>query len=594
MGHRERLISDKSYAKYLFFDSEIKKEDYSNEFRIAILRNYTVEMLVPVLRGEVALQSTFPDVYVGEYDNVLQEVMQRESSLYTFNPNVINVSICLQNLSPKLAHEYTSLSYAQIIDEVDRIRNFYANVIGAVRENTNAAVLIENLYREPVACAGILDYQLKTAEKNIVEELNKAIYDLAIQHENVYVVDVNSIIYELGYKNAVDYQAWDKSKNPFSKEMLVSLGQEYMQYYSVLLGKMKKCIVLDCDNTLWGGIVGEDGPYGIQIGDDYPGIAYKHFQQEIIHLKNRGVIIALCSKNNEQDVWEVFDSNTNMVLSKDDIVAFEINWDSKAENIKKIAERINIGLDSIVFVDDSHFECELVRNQLPEVEVIQLGKNISENASLIRRCRLFSSLTLTEDDKNRNATYKAEQVRKNLQAKYSTMDEYLSSLNMKATIRRNMQEDVPRIAQMTQKTNQFNLTTRRYTESDIIGYIDSGSVDVISIKLADDISDMGIIGAAVILYKDKIALIDTFLLSCRALGRRVEDVLYEYVVQQAKKRHCVALQGEYIRTKKNKQVEDLYERFGMNKLSCKSNDIVIWQTDSFEFKKPEFITVLEV
>lgn len=594
MGHRERLISDKSYAKYLFFDSEIKKEDYSNEFRIAILRNYTVEILVPVLRGEVALQSTFPDVYVGEYDNVLQEVMQRESSLYTFNPDVINVSICLQNLSPKLTHEYTSLSYAQIIDEVDRIRNFYANVIGAVRENTNAAVLIENLYREPVACAGILDYQLKTAEKNIVEELNKAIYDLAIQHENVYVVDVNSIIYELGYKNAVDYQAWDKSKNPFSKEMLVSLGQEYMQYYSVLLGKMKKCIVLDCDNTLWGGIVGEDGPYGIQIGDDYPGIAYKHFQQEIIHLKNRGVIIALCSKNNEQDVWEVFDSNTNMVLSKDDIVAFEINWDSKAENIKKIAERINIGLDSIVFVDDSHFECELVRNQLPEVEVIQLGKNISENASLIRRCRLFSSLTLTEDDKNRNATYKAEQVRKNLQAKYSTMDEYLSSLNMKATIRRNMQEDVPRIAQMTQKTNQFNLTTRRYTESDIIGYIDSGSADVISIKLADDISDMGIIGAAIIFYKDKIALIDSFLLSCRALGRRIEDVLYGYVVQQAKKRHCVALQGEYIRTKKNKQVEDLYERFGMNKLSCKSNDIVIWQTDSFEFKKPEFITVLEV
>lgn len=594
MGHRESLVSDKSYAKYLFFDSEINKEDYSNEFRIAILRNYTVEMLIPVLRGEVALQSTFPAVYVGEYDNVFQEVMQGESSLYKFKPDVINISICLQNLSPKLAYEYTSLSYTQITTEVERIRNFYANVIIAIRENTNAAVLIENLYRESVACAGILDYQLKISEKNIVDELNKAIYDLALQHENVYVVDVNSIIYELGYKNAVDYQAWDKSKNPFSKEMLVSLGQEYMQYYSVLLGKMKKCIVLDCDNTLWGGIVGEDGPYGLKIGDDYPGIAYKHFQQEIIHLKNRGIIITLCSKNNEQDVWEVFDSNPNMVLSKNDIVDFEINWDSKAENIKKIAERINIGLDSIVFVDDSPFECELVRNQLPEVEVIQLSKNISENASLIRSCRLFNSLALTEDDKTRNATYKAEQVRKNLQSKYNTMDEYLSSLNMKAIIRRNMPEDVPRIAQMTQKTNQFNLTTRRYTESDIIGYIDSGSADVISIKLADDISDMGIIGAAIILYKDKIALIDTFLLSCRALGRRVEDVLYEYVVQQAKRRRCISLQGEYICTKKNQQVEDLYERFGMNKLSCQFNDVVIWQTESFLFKKPDFIKVTEV
>lgn len=594
MGCKEDLFLNKSYAKYLFFDSEINKEDYSNEFRIAILRNYTVEMLIPVLRGEVALQSTFPAVYVGEYDNVFQEVMQGKSSLYKFKPDVINISICLQNLSPKLAYEYTSLSYTQITTEVERIRNFYANVIIAIRENTNAAVLIENLYRESVACAGILDYQLKISEKNIVDELNKAIYDLALQHENVYVVDVNSIIYELGYKNAVDYQAWDKSKNPFSKEMLVSLGQEYMQYYSVLLGKMKKCIVLDCDNTLWGGIVGEDGPYGLKIGDDYPGIAYKHFQQEIIHLKNRGIIITLCSKNNEQDVWEVFDSNPNMVLSKNDIVDFEINWDSKAENIKKIAERINIGLDSIVFVDDSPFECELVRNQLPEVEVIQLGKNISENASLIRRCRLFNSLALTEDDKNRNASYKAEQVRKNLQSKYNTMDEYLSSLNMKAIIRRNMPEDVPRIAQMTQKTNQFNLTTRRYTESDIIGYIDSGSADVISIKLADDISDMGIIGAAIILYKDKIALIDTFLLSCRALGRRVEDVLYEYVVQQAKRRRCISLQGEYIRTKKNQQVEDLYERFGMNKLSCQFNDVVIWQTESFLFKKPDFIKVTEV
>ncbi|MDD3138163.1 MAG: HAD-IIIC family phosphatase [Lachnospiraceae bacterium] len=587
------LKENKSYSKYLFFENDIKKENMSKSLKIAFLRNFTNEMLIPVIRGEIALQDVYPDVYLSEYDNFMQEILSLDSHLYSFKPDIICISLNFKNLSPRLYNEFSSLTENEIYDEKNRIVDLYEKIFTVIRQNSNATILYENFYREPVGSCGILDYQRPISEKNISNTINDSIWELSRKFNDIYVIDIVSIIYNLGYKNSIDRKNWEISKNPFTKKAMLSIGKEYGLYTNVLLGKMKKCIVLDCDNTLWGGIVGEDGTFGISIGDEYPGSAYKNFQQEIINLYNRGILIALCSKNNEADVIDVFKKNSNMKLKLEHIVDYEINWESKAENIKNIAAKLNIGLDSIVFVDDSKFECDLVNKQLPEVTVINLDKNISEYANLIRESGLFNSLNITTDDMKRNLNYKAEKKRNAIKVKSETIDEYLQSLNMEVYIRANNIEDVKRLAQMTQKTNQFNLTTIRYSDAKIKEFVENSNYDVISLRLKDDISDMGIIGMAIIKYDNNTAYIDTFLLSCRALGRGVEDVLYNYILDIAIQKKVKNLIGVYKVTAKNKQVENLYCKFGMNSIKPFDGNESIWELKNFKVIYSNYIKVIK-
>ena len=259
---------------------------------------------------------------------------------------------------------------------------------------------------------------------------------------------------------------------------------------------------------------------GIKLGQTYPGSIYYEFQKELINFYNRGVILALCSKNNENDVWEVFWNHPAMILKEEHIAASRINWQDKAVNIKQISEELNIGLDSMVFIDDSDFEVEFVRKTLPEVEVIHIPQTkITENRNMLLSCGLFDTLTYSIEDKNRTAMYKAQAARKNLQVIATDMKSYLKSLEMEIDIDFADEFSIPRIAQLTQKTNQFNLTTKRYSETDIKNLVESDNSDVIYLKLKDKFGDSGIVGVCILKYENKMSLFDTFLLSCRVLGR---------------------------------------------------------------------------
>lgn len=583
------LQKSQSYANYLFADADLQSHMFSKSMKIAFLRNYTVEMLLPVIRGEIAMTGTYPDIYLSDFDVVLQEALQSDSPLYQFQPDVICVMLDFRILSPKLALTFSALTSEEIDAEKTRVITYYETLLAALHQNSSASIICHNLFGAGTPCMGLLDAQLKESETQILAELNQAIHNSCLQYTATYLLDLYTLIFQIGWQQAFDSRAWYVSKNPFSKTALVNIGKEYGKIFQVMNGKSRKCIILDCDNTLWGGIVGETGCHGIALGQDYPGNCYQALQHEILHLYNRGILIALCSKNNEADVLEVFRENHEMLITLDHLATYQINWQPKPDNIQTIAHTLNIGLDSLVFVDDSEFECDLVHTQLPEVEVIHLHGDPSGYAGVLRMCGLFNALSFTQDDKMRNQNYKAEAERILLKENAVSMEDYLRSLNMEAHITINSKSTIPRIAQMTQKTNQFNLTTHRYTEAHILKFMDSADSDVISIAVKDKISDLGIIGTMILRYNDGIAEVDTLLLSCRALGRHIEDILVAQGVQQAKRRGCTDMIGKYIPTKKNMQVADLYTRLGIKNKRVSNDGTCIWASALPEIPLPNYI-----
>ena len=337
---------------------------------------------------------------------------------------------------------------------------------------------------------------------------------------------------------------------------------------------------MDCDNTLWGGIIGEDGLSGIALGSTYPGSAFLEFQKEILSLHSRGVILAICSKNNISDVEEVFRDHPAMILKMEHITSWEVNWDNKATNIMRIAKKVNIGLDSILFLDDSRFETELVKEKLPDVQTILLPKDKPfEYRWILSALGVFDNPVATNEDKLRTKFYSQDKLRKEELPDNMDLDGYCLSLETELTIGIVTEKTLPRISQQTQKTNQFNLTTYRYSEADISDLVSKPASDIYWISAKDKFGDMGIIGTCILRYKGRSAHIDTFLLSCRALGRKIEDKFLEEICYLANKKGMKTVVGKYIPTKKNQQVKTFYERNGFIK-----NKEVAENIFSYEFQ----------
>jgi FkbH-like protein len=349
---------------------------------------------------------------------------------------------------------------------------------------------------------------------------------------------------------------------------LREIALEDFKYLRALIGKQKKCLVLDCDDVLWGGVIGEEGLAGIKLGQGYPGSPYRELQQEILNLHHRGVILALCSRNNEADVWEVFRSHPDMLLREEDIAASRINWADKPTNLIEIAAELNIGLDSLLFVDDSQAECELVRRALPEIGVLHLPRDsASGHRQRLATGGWFDAPTISDDDRQRGARYQAEGARTTLRAQSFDLESYFESLEMVAEIRRANRLTIPRVAQLTQKTNQFNLTTLRCSEEEVARLAASDRHDVLTLRLADRFGDSGLVGAAVLSFEGTSVVLSAFLLSCRVLGRGVEDAFLVKCLARAKSRGALTAIGEFRPTAKNHLVRDFYRSRGFRPVS---------------------------
>lgn len=559
-----RIDQDPSYSAYVAASNILNKTDVRDSqmptLKVAVLRNFTFEPVMAILKTEIARLGFYPKVYLGDYDAIAADVLSADSAFYQFEADTIILAQWLEELSPRLTQRFVSLTTKEVEEECARIISGIRHQIVNIRNQTNSPILVNNFVIPSPVSGGILDVQSQNMQVNTIRRLNQTLLMEILNLKNVYIVDYAHIMAHVGYAQGFDHRYWHAAKAPISRHALLPFGMAYARYFRAITGKTKKCLILDCDNTLWGGIIGEEGMNGIQLGPDYPGSAYQAFQNEILNLHDRGVILALCSKNNEKDVFDVLDNHPHMVLKRSHFAALQINWEDKAANIKQIVKDLNIGMDSVVFADDSAHETGLVKYQIPLITTFQLPEDPSQLSSELCRRGYFDSLTFSEEDKLRNQMYRAESTRTMMAKQAGSIEEYYTQLNMCVDFKIPEEIHIQRIAQLTQKTNQFNLTTKRYMVDDIHNFIQSADADVWCLHLKDNISDMGIVGVVIMKYKKQEALIDSFLLSCRALGRGAEDAFLSFLVNALREKGIKTLRGEYVKTVKNEQVADFFKK----------------------------------
>jgi FkbH-like protein len=525
--------------------------------RWALLSNTTQEPLRPFLKERCLEIGYAADVWVGGYDTALQDAASAECAA----ADVIVVALRLHVLAPPLVDRFLALTPEQIEAEARNARDYVLSVVADVRRRSTGVILVHSFETPAYPELGILDSRTSHGQINTIRRLNLEMAERLEREPGVYIVDLDTIRARVAGAGFVDPRMWHIGRVPYTRQAMRAIVDEYMTVVRAAKGRNRKCVVVDADGTLWGGIVGEDGVDGVRIGRTFPGSAYYEFQQALLALRDRGIVLALCSKNDPAAVAEVFAARAaDMPLRLEHFAAVRVNWTDKAQNIREIAGELNLGLDSVVFVDDSAFETALVRDVLPAVHTIQLPEDPVNFRDTLAACRLFDALTFSDEDRRRSDMYAAERQRRLEQesAASISVEAYLRGLAMEVAIEHVDARSLARVAQLTQKTNQFNLTTRRYTESDIQRFASDGH-DVFALRLRDRLGDSGIVGVAIVRHAGERSEIDTLLMSCRALGRGVEDALLAACLRASRQHGAHAVVGEFLPTAKNQRAAGFYE-----------------------------------
>ncbi len=539
---------------------------------ITLLRNVTLENIQIFLRYFAYEAGWNAQVSFGDYDSVLQEAVSDSKKLFP-DSKFILVYLFLENLSWNIARNFNGLSMEALQVEKEHVKNYLRLALEGIRTHTQAPVLWHSFESPVYPADGIGGPQRSGGQLETVSELNDYLKQILKMQPNTYGIDLNSCLARVGYDAYYDRRYWHLARAPYSQRALKEIALEDFKFIRALSGNVKKCLVLDCDDVLWGGAAGEAGLEGIQLGKSYPGSPYYEFQQEILNLYHRGVILALCSKNNEQDVWEVFDRHPEMILQRRHFAAWRINWKNKADNLRQIAQELNISTEHLVFADDSEFEINLVKEWMPEVLTLHLSRSHAvEFREKLLRLDCFGQISFTAEDQSRSQMIQQETERRKFQTNHQDLQSYLRSLELVATLRLADGVTIPRISQLTQKTNQFNLTTRRYSESDIRSFAESPNHRVFSLSLRDRFGDAGLVGVFIAERAGSSnCRIDTFLMSCRVLGREAEVIFAERCLTALASEWGVKeWAAEYIPTPKNALAERFWDQFGFKRKEAKA------------------------
>jgi len=572
-------------------DGMYAKDEFTVDkvLNIAVLASSTINGLKETLQVVCGENNLFSQVYIGEYNQYAQEILNSESALYQSNPDLVILNVDLR----AIAGTYFTMPYSTPKEGrrkwVEETANLFINLAVEVSTKSTAKVLLHNFETPVYSPLGLVENKEEYGFIESVEDLNRKLRDHFKPSNQVFVFDYNAFCSRLGKENLLDYKMYYMGDIKFKTQNIPQLAQEYTRYIKALALGSKKCIVLDLDNTLWGGVVGESGVEGIHLGPTAEGRSFLEFQEYLLSLFKRGVILAINSKNNEEDALKAIREHPHMVLKEEHFAAMRINWNDKVANMKSLAEEINIGLESMVFFDDDHLNRGLVAEFLPEVAVVDMPVNPSLYVDTLLKLNYFDTLSLTAEDLDKGSMYVEEKQRREL-AQSTDLTQYLRMLNITLRIESANQKNIPRISQLTQKTNQFNLTTRRYTVEEIEAFSISEDFQVIAINLSDKFGDSGLTGMAIVDKKDfDNWRIDTFLLSCRILGRKVEDVLIAYIVECAKKAGSKSISGNFVATKKNVPAKDFYGNCGFTKVHD-GDGVETWKfelSNSVDF--PDFI-----
>ncbi|MDR2044040.1 MAG: HAD-IIIC family phosphatase [Clostridium sp.] len=529
--------------------------------RLAVVGTDSIQYLVKIIRLILFSKGIRAQIYEGEFDGIAAQILDRESALHRFCPDVLVVIPDSRDVKvyPKL------LSSPEQIAAVRReVTAFYESLWAAFPHRT---VLQANFVLPALTQLGNLEKNYAFSKTSFLQSVNEAL--LSAKPKNVTILDFEGLASYVGKKNWFDYSAYYLSRLGFRLDYAGYVGKLIAEQILADRAQVRKCLVLDLDDTLWGGIVGEDGADGLELNPGHAvGEAYRAFQGYLLELSKRGVILAVCSKNDPETAKEPFLKNPYMVLQLEDIACFVANWEDKASNLRRIAETLNIGLDSLVFVDDNPAERELVRRCCPEVTVIDLPEDPAWYPDAVERAGAFDWLALTQEDLRRNGSYRAERERETLRGSFVDYDGYLRELSMEGRILYVTEKEIDRFVQLIHKSNQFNLRAKRYSHGEILRWLeDRENRKLIGITLKDKFHDYGLISCVILHRRGEDCFLDTWLMSCRALKRGVEDFTIRAVAEAGREWNCRRLIGEYLPTKKNGMVKDLYPRLGFRPLS---------------------------
>jgi FkbH-like protein len=537
------------------------------ELRIAFLRTYTTETLDPWLEFEGELQGFKIFAHHAAFGTVRQEA-HAGSGLAQHRPDVTAVMLQREDLAPALASPLAALSAADQEVLAHDVHASMIDLLSVVRSAVSGQVVVTVLPNSQPAALGLFDVMSERSEHAWWARLKARLAStLRERMPGVSLLDLDDVAAQVGRQAFFDQRFWCTARAPFGLQAAREVARRIVAIGTLMKQPKLKLIVLDADNTLWGGIVGEDGVHGIDLGPDYPGNAYVAFQRRLLDLQQRGFVLALCSKNNEADVLQVLREHPHQLLREEHFVARRVNWVPKPENIRALAEELNLGLDSFVFVDDSEHECLSVSRALPQVRVVQVPSHPLAVPGCLDRLARLEVLSVTAEDQAKTQMYAQERERRTLESQLAgpggDLQSYLSSLDMRMQVTLNDASQVPRISQLTQKTNQFNLTTRRYTEGQVAELIRSPQYLVACFTLADRFGNSGVVGLAIFEREaPDTARLDTLLMSCRVIGRSAESAFLECLLGELAASGVARVRAEYLPTAKNVLAKDFLPTHG--------------------------------
>ena len=536
-------VGDYFAKEKLLQEIEDEVPAYIRRGRAAFLGSFTIQGLPEALKVRGVFDNILIDAYTAPYNQFTQEILNEASALYHFDPQIIYL----------------------VIDKKDILDEAHLNqLVSTLEARAKAKIILFNFTASPECPSEEIDI----ANQRLTREYR--------DHKKVVIFDFDAFLQGIGRKGHWYTKYKDLGDLRLAPSAFPALAEAMSGYAVAVIGATKKCAVLDLDNTLWQGIVGEDGMERIQPDQE--------LQKHILDRYERGVILAIASRNNMEDAMEVINQHPRMILRKKHFAAWRINWDSKDRNIAALAEELNIGLDSMVFIDDDPFQQNLIRASLPEIAVVP--------PSRLKGYSGFHTFTVTEEDARRGALYAEDRLRKEFKQSFKDMDEYLRGLRLEVLVGEVGPDSIPRISQLTQKTNQFNLTTRRYSEEEITAGIHEGK-KVWAVRVKDALGDYGTTGVCIVDPGSEEWRIDSFLLSCRVMGRAVEKAFLSYVANQARSAGMARLIGEYIPTKKNQPCASFFSDAGFVSVRA-PHEVRRYHFDlAQELQKPDFITVRE-
>ena len=576
----------KELSHYINQAKIIKPENHQKKIRIAFVGSFSLNGFEETIQVQCNDEKINCITYNSPYNQFTQEILNENSNLYKFKPDIIFLlidnRIILEN----------SFYFSNINSEnknkkyVDEKINEIKNLIEVFTQKSQSKIIIANFVIPTYTPLGIYESKIEYGVKEVILDLNKKLKELSRNIDLCYVYDFNSFVTKFGEKNILDYKKMNYGDIKINFDIIPHLIYDFLGYVKPILGSNKKCLVLDLDNTLWGNIIGEDGIEGIKIGPYPEGRSFVEFQKVIKALSENGIILAINSKNNQKDAMKAINEHPHMILREKDFSCIKINWNDKISNMREIAKDLNIGLDSIVFFDDDPINRELLRMGIPEVNTIELPKDPSSYAQILRNLNDFNILKITKDDVQRKIMYAQEQNRQKLESSTENLNEYLKKLDIKIKIKLDNEFSISRISQLILKTNQFNLTTKRYQEEEIKEFVEDKTMIVGCSEVDDKFGENGITNVFIIKTKPNEWIIDTFLLSCRIMGRGIEEGIIGKILEIAKNKGIEKITATFIPTEKNKPAENFLKNYGFKKE--KENWVFLLKN---EIKIPDYLEV---